>query len=152
MIVFRIAKEKYIHDLSGYGARRYGGRWNRKGTSVIYTSESRALASLEFLVHIPPVLIPNDLYIATIEIPDRFTPEVCTPELLPPNWKKFPSPDRLAVIGTNWVLQKNNLMLQVPSALVEDEYNILINPDHPDIRYVKIKGIRKYNFDERLFK
>lgn len=152
MVVFRIAKEEYIHDLSGYGARRYGGRWNQKGTSVIYTSESRALASLEFLVHIPPVLIPHDLYIATIEIPNRFTPEVCKTKRLPPNWKEFPPPHRLALIGTNWVLQKKKLLLQVPSALVEDEYNILINPDHPDIRYVKIKKIQKYHFDQRLLK
>ncbi|MBM2839324.1 MAG: family phosphorylase, partial [Deltaproteobacteria bacterium] len=66
MDLFRIAKTKYINDLSGNGARVYGGRWNEKGVAVIYTSESRALAALEFLVHTPMALAPKDLSMLTI--------------------------------------------------------------------------------------
>lgn len=73
MRVYRIAKTKYIHDLSGAGARIYGGRWNNKGVGLLYTSENRALATVEHLGHVPLSIVPNELSIATIQIPDDLT-------------------------------------------------------------------------------
>ncbi|MES0488829.1 MAG: RES family NAD+ phosphorylase [Leptospirales bacterium] len=150
MNVYRIAKEKYINDLSGSGARIYGGRWNYKGSSVIYASETRALASIEYLVHLPISIIPDDLCIASIEINDKISHQIMDTGTLPRNWREFPSPSQLGAIGSDWILHNQSLLLRVPSVLVENEYNILINPAHPDIRYVKIHDIKKYSFDKRL--
>jgi len=150
MQVYRISSEKYIYDLDGDGARVYGGRWNLKGSSVIYTSESRALASLEYLVHIPFQLLPDDLRIATIEIDKKISPQRLNIKNLPPNWKDYPSPGKLAEIGTNWLSENISLLLMVPSVLVSNEFNILINPSHPDIKYVKIKEVKDFSYDKRL--
>ncbi len=70
MKVFRIAKKEFIADLSGEGARLYGGRWNKKGSSVLYTSESRSLATVEYLVHLPMSIMASDVCIAEIDIPN----------------------------------------------------------------------------------
>jgi RES domain-containing protein len=75
VIVYRISKTQNIKDLSGTGARIFGGRWNNKGVPLIYASESRALATLEYLVHVPLSLIPNDLSLASIKIPDAIVPK-----------------------------------------------------------------------------
>ena len=151
MIVYRIAKTKNIKDLSGTGARIFGGRWNNKGVNIIYTSESRALATLEYLVHVPLSLIPTDLSIATIKIPDSIVPKNISPTKLPKNWRAYPAPSRLARIGTDWVLSSETLLLRVPSAVVKDEFNILLNPAYPDMKRVKISNIEVCKLDSRLF-
>ncbi len=75
MLVYRIAKKDVVKDLTGTGAKLYGGRWNHRGTAVVYTSETRALATVEFLVHVSLSNAPSGLMIATIEIPDSIAPE-----------------------------------------------------------------------------
>lgn len=151
MIVYRIAKTKFIHDLSGVGARITGGRWSRKGIGVIYTSESRALATVEYLVHVPLSYVPPGLSIASLEIPDNISNmKEIQKDNLPTNWRDYPAPQELANVGTKWVLSNETLLLRVPSAVVEEEYNILINPLHPDMNQVKILSIKKYRFDNRL--
>jgi len=152
MVVYRISTREHINDLNGNGARLYGGRWNQKGTSVVYTSETRALASIEYLVHITFPLIPDDLCIASITIKETITPQKINFSSLPPNWKNYPAPIRLAEIGSNWVADNSSLLLQVPSVLVENEYNILINPNHPDSKHVKIKDIKNFTYDKRILK
>jgi RES domain-containing protein len=150
MIVYRIAKTKYISDLSGMGARLYGGRWNHKGVGIIYTSETRALATVEYLVHVPLSMIPKDLSIASIEIPDDIITKEITVSDLPGNWRNYPSPIKLAELGTRWALSNDTLLLRVPSAVVEHEFNILINPSHPDMIHVTISHIENYRLDNRL--
>ncbi len=150
MIVYRIAKSKYIHDLTGTGARLYGGRWNQKGTGIIYTSETRALATVEYLVHVPLSMVPDDLRIVSIEIPDGIVHEVRVSDL-PGNWRNFPAVVELAERGTRWVSANDTLLLRVPSAVVDHEFNILINPSHPDIKHVTISTVENYRLDERLF-
>jgi RES domain-containing protein len=150
MKVYRIAKEKYIDDLSGTGARLYGGRWNNKGIGIIYTSETRALATVEYLVHVPLAMIPTDICIATLEIPGSITAqEILIPDL-PANWRSCPAPFELSRLGTDWVLGNETLLLRVPSVVVEHEFNILINPSHPDIKHVVTSRIENYRFDNRL--
>ena len=150
MQVFRIALTNYINDLTGIGARLYGGRWNKKGIVLIYTSESRALATVEYLVHMPISFTPDDLSIATIEIPDSIKPKSIKASILPQNWRNDPPPYELAEIGTEWMVSNKSLLLRVPSATVEHEFNILINPMHPNMKQVKITDIEKYKFDNRL--
>lgn len=152
MHVFRIAKTQYIKDLTGFGTRIYGGRWNNKGAGVIYTSENRSLATVEYLVHVPLSIVPGDLSIACLEIHDRIIPKQISTANLPRNWRDYPAPSELAELGTNWVLSNDSLLLRVPSTVVENEFNVLINPVHPDINYVTISHIEKYTLAKRLFR
>jgi len=151
MFVYRIAKKKYIRDLSGIGARLYGGRWNRKGICLVYTSESRALALVEFLVNVPFSILPSKLYIATVEIDDQIRPMEIPLGDLPKNWRKFPAPSELAEIGSKWAVSNESVALRVPSAVVPHEFNILLNPSHPDIRHVAITTVEGLEMDKRLF-
>ena len=150
MIVYRIAKTRHIYDLTGAGARIYGGRWNHKGIGMIYTSENRSLASLEFLVHAPHAILPTDLSIAAIRVPDSIISKEISISDLPDNWNKYPSPLKLADIGTRWALSNETLLLRVPSVVIPHEFNILINPSHTDINKIAISKIEKYQFDDRL--
>lgn len=140
MKLFRIAKEQHVGDLSGIGARLYGGRWNHKGVAVVYASESRALAALECLVHVPMSTIPRDLEMMTWVIPKRIIPENIDPADLPPKWRKYPPPQCLATLGSNRVHSNRSLLLRVPSAVVENEFNVLINPEHEDLKRIRTIG------------
>jgi len=150
MIVFRIAPKSRIEDLSGTGARLYGGRWNKKGVPLVYTSESRALAIVEFLVHVPLSLVPGKLCIATISLPGDIAPIELPISGLPKNWRDFPAPAKLAEIGTRWAISKESLLLRVPSAAVDEEFNILINPAHPDMKHVIFLGLKDTKLGERF--
>jgi RES domain-containing protein len=148
--LFRIAKTRFIKDLTGAGGEMYGGRWNRKVTAVIYTSENRSLATVEYLVHVPLSLVPTDLSIACLEIPDPIIPKEILLSELPRNWRNYPAPQQLAELGPKWVLGNSSLLLRVASAVVENEYNVLINPIHPDMSTVSISNVERYAFDKRL--
>ena len=152
MQVFRIAKTRSIRDLSGAGARVYGGRWNRKNIPIVYTSENRSLATLEFLVHVPLSLLPNNLSIACLEIPDDIFVEQISMAVLPKNWRDYPAPPELADLGSEWAIAMRSLLLRVPSVVVLDEFNILINPIHPDMDRVVITSAESFIFDRRLLR
>ena len=149
MIVYRINKCSFINDLSGRGAALYGGRWNNKDTYIVYTAQSRSLALLETVVHIGKV--PAEGYcLATIEIPDSSIQSIPL-EKLPPGWYSNPSPNYLKSIGDNFIRANKYLVLELPSALMMEEHNYLINPAHHAFNKVKIISERKFNIDERLF-
>ena len=153
MLLYRIAKSKYAKDLSGEGARRAGGRWNLKGTPVVYTADSTALATLETLVHFPLNLAPKDRAIATIELPDELAITTLEIEDLPANWAGYPAPTKLAEIGNQWVLKQETVALCVPSSITPngEGRNYILNPAHRDFKEVKIIRIDKYDYDSRLF-
>ena len=115
-----------------------GGRWNERGAGVIFASESRALAALELLVHVPLSLLPGDICVATIRVPDRIRPEGLPRSFLPRGWRGYPAPAELAEIGSNWAAEGGSLLLKVPSAVAEREFNFLINPRHPEMMEVRI--------------
>jgi RES domain-containing protein len=150
--VFRIAKTRSIRDLSGTGARVHGGRWNRKDIPVVYASENRSLATLEFLVHVPLSLLPNNLSIACLDIPDNVVAEQISIADLPKNWRDYPAPPELADLGSEWAIAMRSLLLRVPSAVVLDEFNILINTKHPDMNRAVISSVESYTFDRRLLR
>ncbi len=141
MLVYRIAKRDVVADLTGTGARLFGGRWNHRGTAVIYASETRALATVEYLVHLSLSNAPKDLMIATIEIPDNIVPEDVSRASLPRGWRDYPPPRGVADLGTRWAKSKQSLLLRVPSAVVEQEYNILINPLHSEMQRVVLREV-----------
>lgn len=151
MDVFRISKTKYANDLSGFGAEKFGGRWNSKGNAVLYTSSSRALALTEILVHIPVHFLQNDFSVIHLELPKSALVKEFKLSDLPSNWKQIPASQSTQIIGDYFIEENNFLALKVPSVVVEQEFNYLINPHHKDFKKVKIKSIEAFSFDERFF-
>lgn len=152
MRVYRIAKRGYIEDLSDEGARLNGGRWNKKGTSLLYTSETRSLATVEYLVHIPMSIIPKDICIAQIEIPKEISTHTIDEKELPQNWSAYPAPMKLSEIIENLIKENDIPVIRVPSVIVKGEWNILINPKHKDFRKITISEISEWYLDERLLR
>jgi len=150
MIVFRISKGMYAHDLSGRGAEKAGGRWNSRGIPVLYTSQSRALATLELAVHMSFGYLPKDYKLTSIELPDQYGLREIAEEDLPEDWKQYPFSGITQKIGNEWIRQVDDLILKVPSVVVQEEFNFLVNPLHPDFKYVKIKEVKTFEFDLRL--
>ena len=105
---------------------------------------------LEYLVHVPMPLAPTDLSIATISVPDDVSIEEILVSDLPTDWRASPAPTELAVLGSEWTISSNSLILRVPSAVVKDEHNILLNPMHSDMSKVSIVKISTCDFDKRL--
>ena len=151
MIVYRLARERFKNDLSGRGAYLAGGRWNSIGIPVVYTAESRALATLEIAVHSSLNIVPDDYFLIEIEIPNDATIMVIKEADLPLNWKSFPETNFTQVIGDNFFKTCKDLVLKVPSAIVEGDYNLLINPLHKEFTKVSVKSVKKFEFDQRLF-
>jgi len=151
MIVFRLSKSKHSKDLSGKGAEKFGGRWNSKGVALLYTSDSRALCTAEIAVHTPLGNIPFDYEVILIKIPDN----IIIPELeiseLPEDWKSIPHSHSTQEIGDKFIDDGKFLAIKVPSAVVQGEFNYLINPDHADFKSISIEKTEPFTFDARLF-
>ena len=153
MILYRFSRKEHGGDLSGKGAELYGGRWNSKGVPVTYCSESRALAVTEIVAYTPPGLIPEGYVLNIIEVPDDPHFLCSIPEnQLPESWKKYPHRKETKLLGDAFFKEYNCLIVQVPSALVDGEFNYLLNPRHPEFGKVKVLEVLPFNFNERLFK
>jgi RES domain-containing protein len=134
---------------TGEGARLYGGRWNSRGTPVIYVSEHESLAALELLVHLMP-LSPDDRYLSfRLHWEDKWT-EHFPVKHLPPHWNAEPPDFQTMQIGDEWVRTEKSVALAVPSVLSRSETNFLLNPKHPDFKKIKISQPIEYRFDARL--
>ena len=151
MELYRICKFRNA-DLAGKGAKTAGGRWNSKGNAVIYCSENRSLAALEFLAHFTDYVIPDDLVLLSISVPSGLAIEEVKLSKLPKNWRSFPAPLQIKRLGDDWVKKNGSLVLKVPSVMVGNEYNYLINPAHNDIGKIKIIKKEKFSIDERFLK
>lgn len=151
MIVFRLAKSKYSLNLSGKGAEKTGGRWNSKGTSIIYTSESRALCTAEIAVHIPLGILPKDFKLVMIEIPDSVRVKEIILNQLPQDWNSIPHSGSTQEIGDVFINEQKYAVIKVPSAAVPGDFNYLINPAHADFNKIKIIDSVAFVFDQRLF-
>ncbi len=151
MKLYRLTKSKYSRDLSGKGAEIGGGRWNSKGTSMLYTSQSIALATTEIAVHVPLGILPKGYVVITFEVPNSIITEELQENKLPSDWKSIPHSHSTQIIGDEFIMSKKALILKVPSVVVQDDFNYLINPNHQDINKVSIATIKRYEFDGRLF-
>ena len=151
MDVYRLANARRADDLTGTGARLTGGRWNSIGTSVLYTATSRSLAALDVLVHSPVSFIPDHYQMLTIRVPDDSLLSVPLNEL-PDGWNGPIPPLALKAITEQWLLDSRFLLLKVPSAVVQGEYNFLINPVHSRMAEVAITTKELFRFDSRLGK
>jgi RES domain-containing protein len=136
----------------GEGARLYGGRWNFPGTPLVYTSSTLSLCALEYFVHLEPALAPLGLVAVAAGLP----PDLEIPSLpladLPADWRRYPAPSRLQEIGSTWVREGLSAVLRVPSAIIPDEQNVLLNPLHPDFRRLRLHPPQPFAFDPRMWK
>ena len=148
--VWRIVKETRAGEtFSGEGARRAGGRFNGPGRPVIYTSESLALAQLGILVNLPTERLLSSYVAFRAEIPEGHV-ETLRREELTENWRRAPAPDSVKGIPGRWLRSERSLALQVPSAVVPAEDNVLINPNHPAFGDVETEGPFDPEIDDRL--
>lgn len=147
---WRIVKAKYAASaFDGEGARIAGGRWNSRGRSVIYTSESAALAALELLVHLGRSRSLPDYVIFSCTFSERLI-EIVKPESLTANWRSYPAPVQLARLGNRWLRENRSAVLRVPSAVIETESNYLLNPSHPQFNRIVISKPAPFELDLRL--
>ena len=149
MNAYRVSKCRYIEDLTGKGAALYGGRWNSKGVYILYTSLTASLALLENRVHMSEM--PGEDYcLGTLVIPDDKVVSFDIKEL-PSDWFKYPSPVILKRFGDEFIKANKFLGMKIPSAVLPEEHNLLINPAHPDMKKVSMIYSRSITIDERLF-
>ena len=153
MIVFRIEREKYLGmTLQGIGASMSDGyRWNSFNTKMVYTAESRALATLEVSVHLDlNEDLPTDRFYVEIEIPEDIIILEVNSEDLPPGWDAKPPTVTTQSIGDDFIRYNEAAVLKVPSSIVPQEYNYLINPNHPDSSKIKVLSTTRMKFDTRI--
>lgn len=149
MRVYRLCRASYpLYD--GEGARRAGGRWNSKGTRVVYMSENRSLAVLEILVHLSDVL-PDKYLLGSADLRDDVSPEVLTDRELPENWATLVVGEQHATrqLGDEWLRRQSSAVLAVPS-VTSSERNFLLNPEHPQFRQINFHDPVPFRFDIRL--
>jgi len=152
MKVWRICRAIHAAGaFSGDGARLYGGRWNSPGVRMVYASSSLALAAVETFVHLEPNLQPDDLVSIEAEIPTGLVVEHLNLHSLPRKWHELRD-DALRIIGDRWIRAGKTVALQVPSAAIRREWNVLLNPEHPDFRKLRIEKPKAFEFDLRMFR
>ena len=152
MRVWRICKAEHAaRAFTGEGALLYAGRWHRKGTPVVYASESRALAALEQLVNLHRNQLPPRLVCFGVDIPDALRVTEVRIADLPARWHRHPAPVALQEIGSRWAEQGRSACMKLPSAVIRGEFNFLLNPRHADFSRLEIGRHAPFEFDPRLF-
>lgn len=150
LTAWRIFKGKHTASaFTGDCARRFGGRWNSKGTAVIYTAGTASLAILELLVHLSSHQLLETYRLCEVTFDDELVQAIVSADL-PPNWRSDPAPLELRQLGDQWIAGESSAVLRVPSVIVETEVNYLLNPAHPDFRSIHIGRPSPYQFDPRL--
>lgn len=145
---WRIVNTRFSADaFNGEGARLYGGRWNSPGTRMVYTAGSISLAILELLVHLDSTALLSSYSICSVDLDDSL---VLDPTRLPSDWHQSPAPIQLSVVGDNWISLGSSVVLRVPSAIVEEEHNYLINPVHKDFAKLVLGTMKPLKIDTRL--
>ena len=149
MIVYRITNSLFKDDISGLGAKIKGARWNMPGSCMLYTAQNISLSVLELLVHIGLQDIQNFYHLLALSIPDDAPVSEINIIKLKKDWLE--DEDYTAFMGTQFLKNNEKLILKVPSAIITEEYNFLINPYHTDFKKIKIKKSNPFIFDQRLY-
>ncbi|WP_026450648.1 RES family NAD+ phosphorylase [Aequorivita capsosiphonis] len=152
MRIYRITKTHYIEDLSGEGARLYGGRWNMVGDAMLYFAQNLSLSLLEIIVHVDYAELPLEYSFIEVEIPDSSIKEIQSIDFIKPKWSTEEAVNQLQMFGSKWLKKSEALAMKVPSAVLHQEHNILINPSHKDFGKLKIIRKDKMDFDPRLLR
>ncbi len=149
MEVFKICREKYSHSLIASGA---SNRWNKKDEFVIYTGSSRSLSTLEMVAHRSYINISSQYKLLIILITDESLIKELDISDLPENWKSIEAYVELQEIGSKWYHSNESLVLKVPSAIIPQEYNYIINTKHPLFTtHIILQDIDDFEWDNRLF-
>ena len=147
---WRIVKSKHAAAaFDGEGARTFGGRWNSRGTALVYLAESRALALLEVLVHLHDAALLEHYVRFEVTFQGRLCARL-DPAELPSDWRAQPAPVALARLGDEWVASRRSVLLRVPSVIVPEEHLVLFNPAHPDVGELAIGPAEPVRLDPRL--
>jgi RES domain-containing protein len=152
--LWRIAVEAPTYtanDLSGAGAKNTGGRWNSVGTALIYSATSIALATIETVLHMRGGDLPFNRFLVRIDVPDDVWAARVVLDPLPGGWDAVPSGMTSRATGDAWVRSSSSALLLVPSVIVPDEYNVLINPLHPDVASISATTVKRWIYDPRFF-
>ncbi|MGH7154862.1 MAG: RES family NAD+ phosphorylase [Acetobacteraceae bacterium] len=141
-------------DLTGKGAQRTGGRWNQKGVPLVYASETRALACLETIVHLNAGGLPLNRYLVAVTIPDDVWVNARRESAsnLPVGWDAEPAGHASIRFGTDWIRSGSSAVIVVPSVIIPEEPNILINAQHPASSGITAAKVRRWLYDPRLTK
>lgn len=146
LTAWRICKGDSLDRVFAGAGRR---RWSSDRSIVVYTAQSRALATLEMLVHLDGQSLDGAYSIARLQFEDDLV-EAVEVERLPPDWAASEPPPTLRMIGDRWAAEQRSAVLRVPSAVVERECNYLINPQHPQFKHVELAEFEPFSFDMRL--
>ncbi len=149
MIVFRITLKKWSEKLHASGN---AARWNSKGKNVIYTASSRALACLENVVHRSGEGLNGNFKAMIIEIPATVFIEEMDSKQLPNDWHNFERYADCQLIGDRWIDSNSSAVLKIPSAIIANEFNYLLNINHPNFKQIKLIAMEDFLFDSRLKK
>ncbi len=151
--VWRLCQAKHqATAFSGEGARLYGGRWHHKGQATVYAASTQSLAALEILAHVDTDLIPNNFVAFAVDIPDQdIAIEHIAASDLPSDWREAYPPLSCQFIGSQWLSQAKTAVLSVPSAIIPEENNFILNPAHPDFLKLVMQLPAAFNFDHRLW-
>lgn len=149
MKVYRIVHKKWASTLKPSGAP---ARWNSKGVNVIYTSGSQALSCLENVVHRSGEGLNKFFKLLIIEIPDKIQFERVFLSKLITNWSDYTNFPYTQIIGDKWINGNSTVVLRVPSAIIPEEYNYILNPAHSDFEKISILSIDDFVFDSRIKK
>ena len=150
MKIYRVTKKEFVKDLSGEGARLYGGRWNKKGRSMLYFSEHLSLCVLEMLTRIDFEFLSEDYAFIEVEIPEKLIIPSTKVTSISKNWRADPPTVATQDYGSKWLSLETNFALSVPSAVLPNERNILVNPNHKLISKLKITNSGKLDLDPRV--
>nr|WP_315592565.1 RES family NAD+ phosphorylase [uncultured Cupriavidus sp.] len=148
------AEEYAADDSSGTGASRDGGRWNRKGVPVTYCAESISLACLETLIRLRPNDLLMNRYLSRVDIPDELWCQAIhfSEATAPVGWDAVPHGKTSLDLGDQWIAELRSAILIVPSSIIPEEPNVLINPSHADAKKITFRKIRKWIYDPRLLR
>lgn len=149
MKFYRIALPEHADPLNAEGSRRFGGRWNPKEIGVVYYATSRSLAALERRAHVPAAGLGRLWAIIVIEIPDHYVTTISQKDL-PKDWSAIPAPESTQTFGRTWHQSKDSVCILVPSTIIPEESNALVNPEHPDASKIKHIGTFDFRYDDRL--
>lgn len=151
MRVWRICSQAHASStLTGAGGLYAAGQWHHKGHPIIYTSATPSLAALEVLVHVDPALAPSNMRLLEIDVPVELAVELCDPEQIVSDWSVYPAPSELQDFGSQWLASLRSAVLRVPSAVMQVESNLLLNPRHPHFSSVSVVQDLPFSFDSRL--
>jgi RES domain-containing protein len=152
MEAYRLSRAPYAATLSGKGAALKGARWNSVGIEMIYTASNRSLVMAEVAVHFTLATLPEDYHMITLYLPDNVSLQKMNVADLPEDWNVFPHPVSTQAIGDRFVADNRYCVLQIPSAITQGDYNLLINPNHRDFAGIRIIATEQFPFDKRIFR